>query len=84
MCTRQPPPTLPAHPNNTLSSGTAPYLAVSHAPVVQDLQQQVEHVHVRLLHLVKQHHTVRPPPHLRTHTTMADSDNMRQGVNTVV
>ena len=36
-------------------------LAVGQAPVVEDLQQHVEHVRVRLLDLVEQDHLVRPP-----------------------
>ena len=37
-------------------------LAVGQAPVVEHLQQDVEHVRVRLLDLVEQDHLVRPPP----------------------
>ena len=38
-------------------------LPVRQSPVIQQLQQRVEHVRVRLLDLVEQHHRVRPPPH---------------------
>ncbi len=38
-------------------------LAVREAPVVQHLQEQVEHFRVRLLHLVEQHHAVGAAPH---------------------
>jgi hypothetical protein len=37
-----------------------PHLVVGDAAVVQDLQQHVEHVCVRFLHLIKQHNAVRP------------------------
>ena len=37
-------------------------LAVGEAPVVEHLQQDVEHVRVRLLDLVEQHDRVRAPP----------------------
>ena len=38
-------------------------LAVGQAAVVEDLQQHVEHVVVRLLDLVEEDHAVRPAPH---------------------
>ncbi len=38
-------------------------LAVGQPSVLQDLQQHVEHVRVRLLDLVEQDHAVRAPPH---------------------
>ena len=38
-------------------------LAVRQTPVVEHLQQHVEHVRMRLLDLVEQHDLVRPPPH---------------------
>ena len=38
-------------------------LAVGQATVVHELQQHVEHVRVRLLDLVEQHHRVRPAAH---------------------
>mmetsp|Transcript_58070 Transcript_58070/g.165337 ORF Transcript_58070/g.165337 Transcript_58070/m.165337 type:complete len:424 (-) Transcript_58070:428-1699(-) len=37
-------------------------LRVRQPPVVQQLEQHPEHVRVGLLHLVEQHHAVRPPP----------------------
>src|SRR5208337_71841 len=40
--------------------GTA--LGVGEPPVVEDLQQRVEDVRVRLLHLIEEHHRVRPAP----------------------
>ena len=40
-----------------------PALAVGEPAVVEHLQQDVEDVGVRLLHLVEQHHGVRTPPH---------------------
>jgi hypothetical protein len=45
-------------------------VAVRAPPIIQDLQQHVEHVVVRLLDLIKQHHAVRLAPHgLRELTT---------------
>lgn len=41
-----------------------PHLTVCDASVIQQLQQDVEYVHMRLLHLIKQHHAVRTAPHL--------------------
>jgi hypothetical protein len=38
-------------------------LAVGQPPIVQDLEQDVEHVRMRLLDLVEQHDLVGPPPH---------------------
>jgi hypothetical protein len=38
-------------------------LGVGQATVLQDLQQRVEHIGVRLLHLVEQHHRERLAPH---------------------
>jgi hypothetical protein len=38
-------------------------LAVGHAPVVEHLQEHVEHVRVRFLDLVEQDHRVRLPPY---------------------
>ena len=38
-------------------------LAVGEAPVVQDLQQHVEYVRMRLLDLIEQDDAVRPAPH---------------------
>ena len=40
-----------------------PPLAVGQPPVVQNLEQHVEDLGVRLLHLVEQHHAVGTPPH---------------------
>ncbi len=34
------------------------HLAIRDAAIIQDLQQHIEHVHVRLLNLIKQHHAV--------------------------
>lgn len=39
-------------------------LPVGEPPVVENLEQSVEHRDVRLLDLVEQDHAVRPPPHL--------------------
>ena len=36
----------------------------------EHLQQNVEHVRVGLVHLVKEHHRVGPPPHLRADVTV--------------
>ena len=38
-------------------------LAIGEPPVVEDLEQDVEHVRVRLLDLVEQHDRIGPPPH---------------------
>ena len=38
-------------------------LSVGQTPVVEHLQQHVEHIRVRLLDLVEQDHLVGPPPH---------------------
>jgi hypothetical protein len=40
-----------------------PALPVGQPPVVEHLQQHVEHVAVRLFHLVEQHHLIGPAPH---------------------
>lgn len=45
------------------------HLAVTDTSVVQDLQQKVEHIHVGLLHLVKQHHRVGTAAHLVGNTS---------------
>src|SRR3546814_3945329 len=37
-------------------------LSVCQAAIIKDLQQGVEHVAVRLFHLVEQHDLIRPPP----------------------
>ncbi|BAS78225.1 Os02g0297066, partial [Oryza sativa Japonica Group] len=38
-------------------------LPVGEPPIVEDLEEDVEHGGVRLLHLVEQHHAVWPTPH---------------------
>ena len=38
-------------------------LAIGQTTIVKHLQQDVEHVRVRLLDFIKQHHAVGPPPH---------------------
>ena len=37
--------------------------AVFHLALVEHLEEQLQHVGVRLLHFVEQHHGIRPPPH---------------------
>ncbi len=54
---------------------TCSHLAVGEAAVLQDLQQHVEHIGVRLLDFVKQHQPRRPPPHrLRQAAALAETD----------
>lgn len=48
------------------------HLAVSQAAVIQQAEQDVEHLCVRLLHLIKQQHTVRAPTHLHNKTARQD------------
>ena len=38
-------------------------MAIGEAPVIEDLQEHIEYVGVRLLDLIEQHHTVGPAPH---------------------
>mmetsp|Transcript_9323 Transcript_9323/g.42427 ORF Transcript_9323/g.42427 Transcript_9323/m.42427 type:complete len:337 (+) Transcript_9323:873-1883(+) len=55
-----------------------PSLAVRHAAVVQDLEQHVEDVAVRLLHLVEEDDAVGPAPHsLRELATFLEADVTR-------
>ena len=49
--------------------------AVFHRALVEDLEEQLQHVGMRLLHFVQQHHRVRPPPHgFRQHAAFAIAD----------
>src|SRR3546814_8783216 len=53
-------------------------LAVLHLALVEDLEEQFQHVRVRLLDLVEQHYRVRPPPHrLGQHAALAETDVAR-------
>mmetsp|Transcript_13083 Transcript_13083/g.37309 ORF Transcript_13083/g.37309 Transcript_13083/m.37309 type:complete len:356 (-) Transcript_13083:1633-2700(-) len=51
------------HDHDTVREARGAALAVRQAPVLQDLQEQVEDLGVRLLDLVQDHDTVGPPPH---------------------
>ena len=61
-----------------LKSTTLP-LPVGQPPVVEHLQQHVEHVRMRLLDLVEQDHLVGPPPHrLGQHPALVVADIARR------
>mmetsp|Transcript_149164 Transcript_149164/g.362263 ORF Transcript_149164/g.362263 Transcript_149164/m.362263 type:complete len:468 (-) Transcript_149164:229-1632(-) len=51
------------HDHQGVGEGDRPALGVGHPAVVQQLQQQVEDVGVRLLHLIKEHQGVGPSAH---------------------
>ena len=51
------------HDHDRVAEVDRPALAVGEAAVVEQLQQHVEYVGVRLLDLVEQHHGVGPAPH---------------------
>jgi hypothetical protein len=55
--------TLRSKPNSTLTARPPTHLAVSDAAIIQDLQQHIEHIRMRLLHLVHQHHAVGAAAH---------------------
>ena len=47
------------------------HLCIRDPAVIQDLQQDVKHVHVRLLDLIEQDNAVGPPPHrVRQHAAL--------------
>ncbi len=51
------------HDDDRVAEVYRPPLSVGQPPVVEHLEQHIEHFGMRLLHLVEQHHTVRPPAH---------------------
>ena len=55
-------PHVGGHDQNGVLEGDHAPLAVGHPPIVQNLQQDVEHIGVSLLHLVKEDDCIRSPP----------------------
>ena len=51
------------HDNQGVAEIDGVALTVGQAAVVEHLQQNIEHIRVRFLDLVEQHHLIRPPPH---------------------
>lgn len=58
------------HDQDGVLEGHLAPLAVCHMPIIQDLQQDVEHVCMSLLHLIKQDDCIRPPPALQCKTVI--------------
>src|SRR5262249_20104345 len=55
-------PDVRSHDQDDVAEVDRAALAIGEPAVVEDLQEDVEHVRVRLLDLVEQEHAVRPPP----------------------
>ena len=59
-----------------------PSLRVRQPPIIQYLQQHIEHIRMRLLDFVEQHHRVRPPSHrLRQLPALVEPDISRRRAN---
>src|SRR6202140_2286559 len=67
------------HDQNRVAEVDGPALAIRQTSIVEDLQQDVEDVRVRLLDLVEEHHRIRPPANqLRQLTTLVLADVARR------
>ena len=72
-------PDVRRHHDHAVAEVDRAALAVGEAPVVEDLQQDVEHVGVRLLDLVEEDDGVRPPAHgLRELPALLEADVARR------
>src|SRR5207245_4609910 len=56
-------PEVRRHDDDRVAEVNRPALAVREAAILEDLQQDVEHIRVRLLDLVKENHAVGPAAH---------------------
>ncbi len=52
-----------ANNNRVAKINDAP-LPIRQPPIIQNLQQHIHHIAIRLFKLIKKHHRIRPPPHL--------------------
>ena len=55
-------PHVAGHDDDGVLEGHCAPLAVRHPPIIQDLEQHVEDICMRFLHLIQQDHRIRPTP----------------------